>query len=193
MNLPTHAEMPAQDKRFPLRVIEEHQMGAATDATIRELLCVCFPDDVSVFGKTRLWHGSAPAFSLVHEQKNRVLGHVGIVVRQIRCGSERVIVAGVQNLAVHPELRGSSLSRQLMIEAMSEAKHRGINWGLLFCLPRLEKFYSNLGWRTIHAVAQMDDGCGGKLVIPPKNICMAICLCSIPFPGGNIDLQGADW
>jgi predicted N-acetyltransferase YhbS len=180
-------------KKYQLRLIDESQMTATMDAAIRDLLCDCFPDDISVFGKTRHWHASAPTFSLVHEQKSRVVGHVGVVVRLIRCGNVPVSVAGIQNLAVRPELRSCGLGRQLMSESMAKAKLQGISWGVLFCVPQLEKFYQSLDWRTVHTTVRMNDERGINVQIPAKNICMAICLRSIPFPGGAIDLRGADW
>jgi hypothetical protein len=104
-----------------LKIIEENQMTPATDAAIRELLCICFPLDINVFSQTRYWHGSAPAYSLIQEQNGQVLGHVGIVVRLVRCGNAPALVAGIQNLAVRPELRGFGTGRQLVVESMNEA------------------------------------------------------------------------
>jgi GNAT superfamily N-acetyltransferase len=176
-----------------LKIIEESQVTPATDAVIRELLCICFPLDIDVFTQTRYWHGSAPAYSLIQEQDDRVLGHVGVVVRLIRCGNTPTPVAGIQNVAVRPELRGSGVGRQLLVEAMDEARRRNIPWGLLFCLPELKTFYGRLGWHVHHGPVTMRDEHGCDLEISGKNICMSKCVGSSPFPRGNIHLQGADW
>ena len=179
---------------FSLKLIEEKDMSPAMDQAIRDLLCVCFPPDVAAFSKTRHWHGSAPAYSLVQEENNsRVVGHVGVVVREIRCGSAPLIIAGIQNLAVLPEWRRCGLGPKLMLDSMDAARRRGIPFGLLFCVPALEKFYQSVGWFTVHATAKMVDERGLYQPIPGKNICMAIRLASAPFPPGDIDLQGADW
>ena len=168
-------------------------MTPATDAVIRELLCICFPLDINVFSQTRYWHGSAPAYSLIQEQNGRILGHVGIVLRLVRCGNTPALVAGIQNLAVRPELRGSGVGRQLVVESMKEARRRNIGWGLLFCVPELEKFYGTLGWRVLHNIVMMKEEQGRDLQISGKNICMSKCVGSSPFPRGDIHLQGADW
>src|SRR5687768_6473624 len=97
---------PNVTRTFALVVVEESLMPPTLDAAIRRLLCTCFPADETVFSNTRHWHGSAPAYSLVHVQSDHVYGHVGVVVRTIRCGNRDVIVAGIQNLALHPTLRG---------------------------------------------------------------------------------------
>jgi predicted N-acetyltransferase YhbS len=179
--------------RFQLKVIEEDKMTPEKDAAIRQLLCGCFPEDAVIFRKTRHWHGSAPAFSLVEEGQGRINGHVGVVVRAITCGARELTVGGIQNLAVRPELRGSGLGRALAARCMIEAKSRGLMYGLLFCVPALRRYYESLGWFTVGAPVSMLDSQGVKSQLPAKNICLAMRLGSTPFPPGNIDLQGADW
>jgi predicted N-acetyltransferase YhbS len=178
---------------FPLSLVEESQMPEALDMAIRELLTVCFPDDAGVFSQSRHWHGSAPAYSLVHLDGNQVLGHVGVVMRTIMASDRRVQVAGIQNLAVRPNWRAKGLGPALMIEAMNQAKQRAIGHGLLFCVPRLEPFYGALGWSTVSDPAVMLNEQGRLVPIPGKNICMVKCLAKAPFPSGIINLQGADW
>lgn len=177
-----------------LKIVEENQMAPDLDQAIRELLCICFPPDINVFSQTRYWHGSAPAFSVVQEEKGRVLGHVGIVVRVVYCGNAPALVAGLQNVAVRPELRGSGAGSQLVIEAMNDARRRNIPWGLLFCKPEREKFYARLGWQVVHEAVIMQDEQGRDLqIIPGANLCMSSRLGFSPFPPGNIHLQGPDW
>jgi predicted N-acetyltransferase YhbS len=178
---------------FPLEIIEEEQMPAALDAAVRKLLCLCFSAEVNVFSETRHWHGSAPAYSVVHLQGDTVVGHVGVVVRTIRCGERDTTVAGMQNVAVHPTLRGCGLGPKLMAATMAEAKRRGILFGLLFCLPELERYYRSVGWFNVVQPATMRDERGTRVPTPEKNICMAYQLSLAPFPNASIDLQGRDW
>jgi predicted N-acetyltransferase YhbS len=148
---------------------------------------------MGIFSKTRHWHGSAPAYSLVHQRNRQALGHVGIVVRTVMAGGTPVKVAGIQNLAVRPNRRGTGLGAKLIAAAMDEARRRGISQGLLFCAPTLEKFYKALGWATVPASVIMLDEQGRRVPIPGKNICMVKPLSVTPFPPGVIDLHGADW
>jgi N-acetylglutamate synthase-like GNAT family acetyltransferase len=176
-----------------VNIIEESRMTPATDAVIRELLCICFPLDINVFSQTRYWHGSVPTYSLIQEENGRILGHVGVVVRLVRCGNSPSLVAGIQNLAVRPELRGSGVGCQLVVESMKEARRRNIVWGLLFCVPELETFYGNLGWHVVHDTVKAKDEPGRDSPILGRNICMSKCVGSSPFPRGEIHLEGADW
>ncbi|MFH1023569.1 MAG: GNAT family N-acetyltransferase [Planctomycetota bacterium] len=177
----------------PLELIEEARMTPSLDAAIRKLLCACFPGDEAVFAASRLWHGTAPAYTFVARQGEAVGAHIGVVIREVSCGGKATVIAGIQNMAVAPALRKSGVSRRLMTEAMAEAARRGIRFGLLFCVPQLERFYASLGWKTLVVRVVMTGEDGGPEPLPAKNIAMSLDLADAPFPAGDIALQGRDW
>jgi GNAT superfamily N-acetyltransferase len=177
-----------------LETISELELTSELDAAIRDLLCRCFPPDVSIFSKSRHWHGSAPAYSVVDRSDDgRLKGHMAVVVRRIKAGARPALVAGIQNMAVSPEWRGQGVGDALMHAVMDEARRRGIPFGLLFCVPQLEKFYASLGWRRIDVDARMDFEGREAIPIPGKNIVMVRELAETPFPPGDLHLQGPDW
>lgn len=178
--------------KFKIEIIGEKSVSASADAAIRKLLADCFPRDAVFFSKSRKWH-SDPEYILLNRRGKSIVGHVAIVVRDISCGREKVKIAGIQSLAVGAEGRGTGLSQALMTEAMAEAWRRGIEFGLLFCVPELERFYASLGWRRIDAPLFMRDEKGMKKRVPQKNIGMILLLSAKPFPPGAIDLRGRDW
>ena len=104
-----------------MRIVDESDIDAFLDEGIRDCLVECFPPDREVFSRTRAWHGSAPAFSVVEEAGGRVLGQVGIVRRRVRAGGREMEVAGVQNVAVRAEARGTGLGPALLGAAMRRA------------------------------------------------------------------------
>jgi hypothetical protein len=89
----------------PLRVIDEDQIDPELDKAIRRLLCECFPADTEAFSNRRAWNDVRPAFSVFGRYGDRVVGQVGIVQRRIACGGMSVCVAGIQSLAVVPDIR----------------------------------------------------------------------------------------
>jgi predicted N-acetyltransferase YhbS len=182
-----------ESPEYQLEIVLEEAVSPELDVAIRALLCECFPPDVPLFRQCRWWHGCMPEYSLVCRQDQYVLGHVGIVRRTITCGGKPVDVAGIQSLAVSSALRGSGLSRQLMGRSMVEAKRRGILFGLLFCLPTLERLYASLGWERRNTTVTMLDEAGLDVPLPGKNIMMVLNLTSEAFPQGDIHLQGRDW
>lgn len=180
-------------EQFPLELFEESNISEKLDTAIRQLLCESFPSDASAFSKSRYWHGVAPAYTFILRKNDKVSGHVGVVIRQINIGAVIATIAGIQNLAVSCEFRGSGLSRQLMTAAMDEAARRNIKYGLLFCVQKLEKFYISLGWKTSLTQTMMRGSDGAPLPLPPKNITMFKELGHESFPQGSIDINGSDW
>lgn len=174
------------------RIIDEVNMTESMDARIRAGLCTCFPRDTAVFSQQRAWH-STPTYSVVVEHDEQVVAHAGVVSRQITVGAQRLLVAGVQNVFVLPEHRGRYLVDQVMAAAMNEAKVRGHDCGLLFCLPALEKVYRRCGWDTVSCreVVRIEQGIEKPL--PESNIVMFHPLQVAQFPPGPIHLCGNDW
>jgi GNAT superfamily N-acetyltransferase len=178
-------------------IANEQDVSPQQDRSIRAALCECFPADVSVFGVTRAWHGSAPSFSCWLELDQACIAHVGVVDRVIRVGeSSNIHVAGIQNVFVVPAYRGRRLIDLLMYSAMAVAHQRSFDQGLLFCVPELESLYQRQGWRKIsdRLVTRRDSSANNTVVpLPPYNIAMSLPLHQPDFPDGNIDLQGDDW
>jgi predicted N-acetyltransferase YhbS len=185
--------MAKEKQASKLELIEEPDMPPEVDASIKRLLCDCFPPDVEAFSKSRYWHGSAPAYSVVYRQGDEVVGQVGIVLRTVQCGGVSADIAGIQSLAVAPCIQGSMLAWALMRRSMREAKRRGVPFGLLFCVPSLEPLYGAMKWKRIDVATTMRNEEGEIVPIPGKNIAMVLELAGRPFPQGDIFLQGADW
>ena len=122
-----------------------------------------------------------------------IRAHVGVVVRQIRCGGTQVRIGGIQNACAHPACRGQNLGVWVLRAAMDEMPRRTISFGMLFCLPELERYYASQGWVATREPATMRmDGQTDEL-IPEKNICMYWSPRGESLPPGPIHLQGADW
>ena len=178
---------------FAVECFDEKAIERRLDAAVKRLLCECFPADREAFSRSRWWHGSAPEYTLISREGAEVTGHVGVVVRTVSVGDREVEVAGVQSLALAPELRGSGLGRALMVEAMERARRKGIELGLLFCMRELEPFYAGLGWSRVEAPVTMEYPPGTRGPMPSKNIAMSKPLGDAPFPAGPLDLNGPDW
>ena len=177
-----------------IRILKEDQIDEGLDKSIKNGLCACFPPDKEMFSKSRFWHGTAPAWSALIEEDSEVLAHVGIVDREIRVGNEQASVAGVQNLFVLPEHRTRGFFLQIMKASMKEAGRLGHDFGLLFCVPELEKLYALCRWKLLPGrKASRVDETGQEVGLPSKNVTMYYALARSEFPAGDIHLQGNDW
>lgn len=174
------------------RIVDESQMPRELDLRIRAALCNAFAKDAAIFSQGRSWHGSSPCFSSVVEDAGAVVAHVGIVDRTLRLGALACRAAGVQNVCVVQGHRGRGLSDMVMAAAMQEAKQRGYDLGLLFCVPALAKVYARTGWLMAERpVARREES--KTLPLPAENVAMWLPLRLRELPPGTIDLCGNDW
>lgn len=177
-----------------VQIIDESGLAPDLEASIRRMLVVCFPKDAAFFSQSRAWHGSAPSFSAVVVDGERVIAHAGVVERRVTAGGVPLDVAGIQNVAVLPEHRGTGLCRQVLGLAMDEALRRGLDCGLLFCEPKSVPLYARCGWLELPdlSVVRVDsDGLEKPLV--EGNLTMWFPLAKQSFPAGAVHLRGNDW
>ena len=176
------------------QIVPEAAVSPAQDAAIRAGLCICFPPDYAIFSRTRAWHGSLPAWSVLVIGGESVVAHGGIVEREILVGLKRVRIAGVQNVFVLPEFRGRGLFRQVMSAAINEARRRGLDFGLLFCTPEIGRKYARQGWQRLYRrnVTRIDEE-GRPQPLPAKNVTLYYPLANRRMPPGDLDLLGNDW
>lgn len=181
-------------REITFSVVEEALMPEDLDRKIRDTLVECFPHNADHYAQTRGWH-SAPSWIVVGlTPDGMVAAHCAMVERTVEIAeSRRVTVAGVQGFSVRPAWRGTGISGGLMARALEEARGRGIEAGLLFCLPKLEEVYARMGWRAVPYPVTMRDTEGNPAPLPEKNIAMAVPLNIPEFPAGVIDLRGPDW
>jgi hypothetical protein len=105
-----------------IRKVQEPDIDETLDARIKTSLCRCFPNDSDTFGKTRAWHGSYPSFSIVMEDRDDIVAHVGIVDRTVRVGDTSLRVAGIQNVFVLADYRGQFTIRVSLAESGPSTK-----------------------------------------------------------------------
>lgn len=176
------------------RITDEAAMGPELDGEIKKGLCVAFPADVAVYSRVRAWHDSWPSYTLTLRDGDAVAAHIAIVDRMVRIGEDTFVrVAGPQNVYVLPQYQGRGLAARGLVLAMDEARRRGFDFGLLFCIPWLEKVYGPLGWLRADErdIVRVEDG--REKPLPAKNICMYLPLNGRAFPDGPIHLNGNDW
>jgi len=181
----------SQGRDYVFEVVAEKDVSAELDREWRRFFGECFEPGTPLL-QSRYWHNSAPAYSVISRSQGALCGHIGIVVRRIRCGATPITIAGVQNLGVKPGARGGRLGYRMLDVAMDEARRQDIGFGLLFCVPALEAYYAGNGWRTTTEPVTMRYLAGDE-PIPDKNIGMYRTLGTQAFPSGPIHLQGPDW
>jgi predicted N-acetyltransferase YhbS len=175
------------------RIIIEPHIDRQTDQSIRLGLCICYPDDVDFYSKTRGWNQYDPYITTVVERDNRVVAHAAAIDKSIAVGRRVVRVAGIMNVFVLPEYRRQEFATEVVRAALEEARRQGFDMGLLFCKSGLEPLYSGAGWKII------TDRCITRVVgnreLPPckQIISMYYPLKLKTLPPGDIHLRGNEW
>ncbi len=178
-----------------VKVLEERDISDEIDKKIKEGLCISFPDSKDFFSTSRYWSGDKPVFSVVGFDGSKVVAHIAVIERDIEVETTgRLKVFGIQNVFILPELRGQKILDGIMDEVYAEVKKRGYTFGLLFCIPKLEKVYARYGWKKLTGtdIFKLDDN-GEKAPFGDKGIAMYYHTGSTGFPPGDINLMGRSW
>ena len=179
-----------------INIFQNKDVAPDLDEAIRNGLVDCYPEDRDYFSAQRSWHSEPEWIVCAITTGGIVAAHLAVVERKVLVGHEAVPVnvAGIQGVFARPPWRKTGLFDRVMERTTKEARRRGLDAGLLFCLPVLaEKVYRRQGWVQLDATAYMTNGSGEHTPIPGKNVTMALPVCMRKFPEGDIDLCGPDW
>jgi predicted N-acetyltransferase YhbS len=128
---------------------------------------------------------------LITEEGGRPLSHVGLVRTTVRAGGQEVTVAGVGAVVTVPEAQGRRLVHAAMREAAAYmCAEMGVEFGMLFCLPRLAPFYARQGWRLVEDEAEFDQP-SGRIVSPYR--VMVLPCGAFDWPAGRVEVDGLPW
>ena len=127
----------------------------------------------------------------ITEEDGRALSHVGLVRAKVRAGGREVTVGGVGGVVTVPEAQGRHLVHAGMRQAAEFiCRELGADFGMLFCLPRLEPFYARQGWQALEEEVEIDQP-AGKVVWPYR---VMVLPCGEPvWPAGRVEVGGLPW
>jgi predicted N-acetyltransferase YhbS len=127
----------------------------------------------------------------VTEEDGRAVSHVGLVKTKVTAGGHEVTVGGVGGVVTRPEAEGRRLVHAAMREAARYMRSElGVEFGMLFCLPRLAPFYERQGWRLVEDEVEIDQPDGP--VVWPYRVMVLPCGESV-WPAGRVEVGGLPW
>ena len=98
--------------------IPEIELGPADEAMIADLLMRAFGPDFD----GRSYYKQRPHLRLVIRDEGRIVGHMALVMRDIRLGERLCPIAGLAEVATDPERRGAGIASALLQEAIGRAR-----------------------------------------------------------------------
>lgn len=125
-------------------------------------------------------------------EEDRLIGHVGVLSREIAVGGQPLVVAGIRSVMTLPAARGRGVASSAMTRAAQFIADDlvDVEHGLLLCLDKRVALYGRLGWTVASdpTTFEQPDGptrCAINTMVRPFR--------GNPWPAGPIDLRGLPW
>ena len=171
----------------PTVYIPEHAVDATLDEKLRALFSACFTGPHDGRFKTQRFFNEMPQHRWLVREPGRVIAHVAIHDKTIGTQSGEFPIAGVSEVATHPDFRGKGLVRQLLAAAHGTLAARGVPFAVLF---GNWKVYSSSGYFPVSNPLRYLDSARNEWLVNPISGAMARQLGAAPWPAGEIDLRG---
>jgi len=146
----------------------------------------------NIFGDTDrhlIWRSKDLHFLLYIDKK--VVSHVGILEHRINVDGQTKKIGGVSGVITVADEQRKGYASLLMKHAARFLTYKwDVDFGLLFCLPRMISFYELLGWKTTKQRFLIEQP-NGKIFSPLTVMvlpCKRYSLSEI-----DIDLQSRPW
>ena len=106
-----------------------------------------------------------------------------------------VLLLNTLPLVARAQQPGAAQGRHLVHAAMLQAQEficheLGAEFGMLFCLPRLEPFYARQGWQALEDEVEIDQPAGK--VVWPYRVMVKPCGERV-WPAGRVEVGGLPW
>lgn len=130
-------------------------------------------------------------YHFITEEDGRPLSHVGVVKTVVSVGGRQITVGGIGGVVTVPEAQGRHLVHAGMRQATEFiCRELGADFGMLFCLPRLEPFYARQGWRALEDEVEIEQPDGN--VVWPYRVMVKPCGERV-WPAGRVEVGGLPW
>lgn len=164
----------------------------ATREALRALSAAVYPPEVvaTLPGIALAW--ARPQRSILVWDDERLVAHVGVVVREAVLDGQNIHIGGIGGVMTHPTAQGKGYASAAMRRAEGFfTSDPAIAFALLCCPPSRVSFYERLGWR----------GFSGRLLVEQPGGAIEFTVNAVlvravhhPAPSvGTLDLCGLPW
>lgn len=139
-------------------------------------------------GESLLWRDKTRNIG-VREDDGRLVAAAGVVLAEVKIEQEPSFeVAGLGGLMVTRSARGRGLARMLCQRLIELACEFEVRRAMLFCQPKLMRFYREFGFETIDAPVWADQP-GGRIKMPLRAMWKTLDG-EADWPSGRVELRG---
>ncbi len=151
----------------------EADLSRAEHDALGALLAKIYPAYEATF-RERSFAYARPEGRIVGYEDQRPIAHLGFLRRMLRLDAGAQLVGDVGLVGVHPDLRGTGLGKQLLVETATQFDRLALPFGFLTCRPAIVPFYASGGWvqitdqitRMVNEYGDRETYSGPALVLP---------------------------
>lgn len=178
------------------RLVREDALTGANHDAIKRLLVAAFPQTAAVFSVASYW-GAQPEYRLwLEDDDGTMVAHLDFERRVIDVGGREVLVAGVGEVATHPDWQRKGLGRRLMAAFRTVlCTELPVPFGFLNCSEAVAGFYTSVGWHRMPQSTRERDRVTGTWTehTLPSMVLPAMAPIEAWPREGSIDLRGVPW
>ena len=145
-----------------------------------------------IFGIDHLnWHGRRKDWHMMGYADGQLVSHVGILKDSVHVAQQPVTVGGVGGVVTIPAAQHKGYAHALLRQAAIFMRDTlQVEFGLLFCLPRLVGFYRSLDWQEVTSPVFIEQP-AGRMVSPVPAMYLP-CQATGAWPNGAVEV-GWPW
>lgn len=178
------------------RLVAEQALTEAQNEEIRLLLVAAFPHAAHRFSDASYYFARPDHRLWLETADGANVAHLDFEQRSIGVGAAEIVVAGVGEVATHPDYQGRGLGRRLMEELQTVLREQcPVGFGLLFCREAVAPFYTSVGWiRIEQPVRKQDVESGAEVEHNGPAMILPARRSYAEWPHeGTVDLRGLPW
>ncbi len=178
------------------RLVADRDLTEAQNEAIRQLLVAAFPQSAHRFSEASYYFARPDHRLWLETPSGVIVAHLDFEQRAIGVGAAEILVAGVGEVATHPDYQGRGLGQRLMAELRTILRETcPVDFGFLECRETVVGFYASVGWRRIVQTVREQEAEGDvwieyngpTLILPARRTFEE-------WPReGLIDLRGMPW
>jgi GNAT superfamily N-acetyltransferase len=133
------------------------------------------------------FHGRFKEIHLIGFENEQLVSHVGLLKDVVQVAGQPVSVAGVGAVITIPPAQRKGYAQALLQRAATYMRDTlQVEFGVLFCLPRLLPFYQKLGWQEIQSPVFIEQPEGR--VLSPVLVMWLPCTSQRAWPAGPVEI-----
>lgn len=181
---------------FTFHLVEESDLTDRHHARICRLLVNAFPQYADLFSVASYYY-SLPEYRLwMEDEHGNMIAHLDFERRMIGVNKVDVYIAGIGEVATHPDWQGKGIGRLLMQQLQTMLTDQfTVAYGFLGCREAVVGYYEKVGWHRVNQVVHEEDINSGETVVShgPALIMPIHQTVDEWITEGIIDLRGLPW